>query len=213
MNQDIIDAFDGKQIQSSLAAETDNAASDGADRATQICLIALASDGFVVIHGNDSGRDAFTDGDITEIFLTFADTLDAYPGADTSTLRLACAAALAGLWQPCSAALSCPFDLGADPQTRLIFHVHSPGWGFEDARIKFKTDLPDGAFTGLAWLTLNGLSCAPRSFKIDINTAAESKSPYEFALFIEASQDAGQQSTRVIIDPKISVPPPPPPNP
>jgi hypothetical protein len=195
------DIFDGTVIQPELEAEC-----GFAPTRTQLALVAKATDGFVVVHGSDADRETFDDSDISSIFVTFADVVSQYPNADTSTLRTAVMAALSGLWTPCSTVSTCPFDEEVTAPARLIFHVHVPGWGFEPARIKFKSDFPEGEFCGLDWLILNGASCAPYSFKID--TRCETAGSYEFALFIQASQDAGNQATRVIIDPKIELTPP-----
>jgi|GEM_PF-1995901 len=201
-------AFDGEQVQAELVI-----ASPAVERSTQICLIAQARDGYVVLSGSDFERERFDDDAIGQIFLTFADVIDAYPGADAATLRMACASALNGLWNTSVCESDCPFDLGARKESRLVFHVYTPGWSFEPARIKFKTAMPDGAFTGLQWLRLNGLTAKPFSFSLDVNPSADQDDPHEFALYIRASQDAGGQSTRIIIDPKITIPPPPPPPP
>ena len=85
--------------------------------------------------------------------------------------------------------------------------MHVPGWGFEEARIKFKDEKSVSAFCGLSWLTLNGDVRSPYSFEINAAAATE-PAEYEFALFVQASQDAGNQATRLIIDPKIHVTPP-----
>lgn len=202
---DPVTFFDGNTTQGEL--ET---ASSEEERATYISLIAEAKDGFVVVSGSDIGwGTSFNDADIASIFLVFAETVDAYPGADASTIRMAAGAALAGMWHPSTYVGASPFDEKLPAKTRLIFHVYSQGWGFEPARIKFKSVVPDGGFTGLDWLTLNGVTTAPYSFKIDVNTEAVSADAYEFALYVKASQDAGNQETRLIIDPKIEVTQPP----
>lgn len=197
--------FDGNVTQSVLEEK-----STAEDRATFISLIAEAKDGFVVVSGSDIGLGSqFSDTEITDIFTTFAHSVDQHAGADAATIRMAVGAALAGKWVPSSYVGESPFDETVPAQTRLIFHVYSQGWGFEPARIKFKSDVPAGGFTGLEWLTLNGVSSAPYSFKIDVNTDAVSADAYEFALYVKASQDAGHQATRLIIDPKILVEIPP----
>ncbi|WP_203291575.1 hypothetical protein [Maricaulis parjimensis] len=194
-------SFDGTIVQTEL--ETD--CGFAPDR-TQLGLVAQASDGFVVVHGSDENRDTFSDADISAIFVTFAETVAQYPGADSSTMRTAIQQALAGQWTPCNLLADCPFDEKVTAPTRLIFHVHIPGWGFEPARIKFKSELPAGQFCGLKWLTLNGASCAPYSF--ELGAQCETEASYDFALFIQAAQEAGNQRTRVIIDPKIEITPP-----
>ncbi|MEA1942383.1 MAG: hypothetical protein U9P68_09080 [Pseudomonadota bacterium] len=193
--------FDGTQMQSDLTAACGSTPS-----LTQLSLIARATDGFLVVQGSDAGMTPFDDADISAIFVTFADTVSQYPLADTTTLRTAVLSALAGQWTAMSAIGDNPFDETVDAPARMIFHVHIPGWGFEPARIKFKSATPSGEFCGLSWLTLNGASCEPFSF--ELGATCQQAGDYEFALFIQASQDAGNQSTRVIIDPKIKVIPP-----
>ena len=196
-------SFDGNIIQTELEADC-----GFTPEMTQLGLVAQATDGFVVVHGSDKDRDGFSDADISAIFVTFAETVSEFPGADSSTLRTAIQQALAGMWTPCSDVMASPFDERVTAPSRLIFHVHIPGWGFEPARIKFKSELPAGQFCGLKWLTLNGASCAPFSF--ELGSQCEVEASYEYALFIRAPQDAGSQLTRVIIDPKIEVTPPAP---
>ncbi|MAC90081.1 hypothetical protein [Maricaulis sp.] len=196
------DAFDGSIIQKELLADCGQAPTH-----TQISLIARASDGFTVMNGSDAGRESFDDTEIAQIFVVFAEAVKAFSDADASTLRTAVAAALAGMWTPCSAVLPCPFDQHVHGLTRMIFNIHVPGWGFEDARIKFKGVDPTGQFCGLDWLTLNGENCKPYSFQIQTQPV-EAPADYEFALFINASQDAGNQATRVIIDPIARLTPP-----
>ena len=196
-------SFDGNIVQTELEADC-----GFTPKMTQLGLVAQASDGFVVVHGSDEGRDMFSDADISAIFVTFAETVSEYPGADASTLRTAVQQALAGQWTPCNMIGSSPFDEAVTAPTRMIFHVYYPGWGFEPARIKFKSELPSGQFCGLKWLTLNGATCAPYSF--ELGAQCETAGSYEYALFIRASQAAGSQTTRVIIDPKIEVIPPAP---
>ncbi len=191
-------SFDGNIVQTELEADC-----GFTPEVTQLGLVAQATDGFVVVHGSDEGRDTFSDADISAIFVTFAETVSDYPGADASTLRTAVQQALAGQWTPCNMVSACPFDEKITAPTRMIFHVYIPGWGFEPARIKFKSELPSGQFCGLKWLTLNGATCAPYSF--ELGSQCTTKGTYEYALFIRASQDAGSQLTRVIIDPKIEV--------
>lgn len=190
--------FDGSQTQSSLT--TPCATTPGR---TQISLIARATDGFLVVQGSDAGLDAFDDGDISAIFVIFADTIAQYPLADTATLRTAVLAALAGLWTASSGTAASPFDETVEAPARLIFHVQIPGWGFEPARIKFKSPVPAGEFCDLSWLMLNGATCEPYSF--ELGARCQEAGEYGYALFIQASQDAGNQSTRIIIDPKIKV--------
>ena len=86
----------------------------------------------------------------------------------------------------------------------MVFHVHVPGWGFEDARIKFKTEGAETQFCGLEWLDLHGQSSKPYTFQIGV-AEVKKKIKHAFALYIEASQNAGQQVTRLIIDPEIEV--------
>lgn len=190
--------LDGSQTQSGL---TDACAT--AVGVTQISLIAKATDGFLVVQGSDAGRENFDDADISAIFVTFADTVAQYPLADTSTLRTAVLSALAGQWTASATMGGSPFDETVEEPARLIFHVQIPGWGFEPARIKFKSEVPAGEFCGLAWLMLNGATCEPYSFEFFASCAEAGE--YDYSLFIKASQDAGNQSTRVIIDPKIKV--------
>lgn len=196
------DAFDGSIIQEELLAVCGQSPTR-----TQISLIAKASDGFTVMNGSDAGREMFDETEITEIFVVFAETVNAFSDADASTMRMAVGAALAGMWTPCSAVAPCPFDQHVHGRTRMIFNIHVPGWGFEDARIKFKGKDPTGQFCGLDWLTLNGENCKPYSFQIQTQPV-EAPVDYEFALFINASQDAGNQATRVIIDPQVRLTPP-----
>lgn len=195
------DSFDGTKLQSELTTDC-----SFTPQRTQISLVARATDGFVVATGHDDGQTPFDDAAISAIFVTFAEVVADYPNADASTLRTAVNAALAGLWTAAGGTAPSPFDQTIDQPTRMIFNVHIPGWGFEAARIKFKSDLPAEEFCGLDWLTLNGASQQPWSF--EIQAQATVKAQYEFALFISASQDAGNQSTRVIIDPVIEVTPP-----
>ncbi len=179
-------------------------------RSTFICLISEARDGFVVVSGSDLGMDSrFSDADILNIFSKFAEVVDTNLGADAATIRMEVAGALIGLWHPSAYVGSSPFDEKISAKSRIIYHVYSQGWGFEPARIKFKEPVPAGGFTGLSWLTLNGISAAPFSFQLDVNAEAVRETGYEFALYIQASQDAGNQTTRLIIDPKIQVDPPP----
>lgn len=194
-------SFNGTIIQTEL--ETD--CGFKADR-TQLVLIANASDGFVVVQGSDKDRAPFDDSDISAIFVTFSETLAQFPGANAATIRTAVLQALSGQWTHCGAVPPCPFDEHITASTRMIFHVSSPGWGFEPARIKFKSDLPAGEFCGLKWLSLNGAGMQPYSF--ELTTRCSQKGVFEYALFIKASQDAGNQATRVIIDPKIELTPP-----
>ncbi len=196
------DAFDGTIAQEELLG-----ACDLAPIQTQISLIARASDGFVVMTGNDVGREAFDETEISQIFVIFAETVNDFANADASTLRTAVSAALVGMWTSCSNDVPCPFDQAAHGRTRLIFHIHVPGWGFEPARIKFKGKDPSHAFCGLDWLMLNGENCKPYSFQLQTKPV-EAPATYEFALFINASQDAGNQSTRIIIDPSVELNPP-----
>ncbi len=196
------DAFDGSIIQEELLGECGLAPIQ-----TQISLIARASDGFVVMSGNDVGRELFDETEISQIFVIFGETVNDFANADSSTLRTAVSAALAGMWTPCSNDVPCPFDQSAHGRTRLIFHIHVPGWGFEPARIKFKGKDPSQAFCGLDWLMLNGENCKPYSFQLQTRPV-EASARYEFALFINASQDAGNQSTRIIIDPSVELNPP-----
>ncbi|WP_300528918.1 hypothetical protein [Maricaulis sp.] len=198
----IRDAFDGSKVQEGLA----DACSFTPDH-THISLVARGVDGFVVINGSDMNRDPFDDAQISQIFMIFAETVDEYRAVDAATLRLAVGAALAGMWTPCGAVDPCPFDQHVRGATRMIFNMHVPGWGFEEARIKFKSDNAGEIFCGLSWLTLNGESRQPYSFQINA-AAATAPAEYEFALFVQASQDAGNQVTRLIIDPKIHVIPP-----
>lgn len=191
-------SFDGTIVQTELEADC-----AFTPEVTQLGLVAQATDGFVVVHGSDANRDTFSDADLSAIFVTFAETVSEYPGADSSTLRTAVQQALSGQWTPCNMVAGCPFDEEVTAPSRLIFHVHVPGWGFEPARIKFKTDLPSGEFCGLKWLTLNGSTCAPYSFELGAQCVTQGS--YEYALYIRASQSAGSQLTRVIIDPKIEV--------
>ena len=196
------DAFDGTIVQQELLGDCDvNVAQ------TQISLVAQATDGFTVMTGNDVGRAPFDDSEIAQIFVIFAETVNEFSNVDSSTLRTAVAAALAGMWTPSSEEYPCPFDQSAHGQYRLIFNVHVPGWGFEEARIKFKGVDPSSAFCGLDWLTLNGETCRPYSFEI-FTKPAETAADYEFGLFVTASQDAGNQATRIIIDPMIRITPP-----
>jgi len=196
------DAFDGSIVQDELLGVCGLTPTQ-----TQISLIAQASDGFTVMNGSDVGREMFDDAEIAQIFVIFAETVNDFSNADSSTLRTAVAAALAGMWTPCSANNPCPFDQNVHGRTRIIFNVHVPGWGFEEARIKFKGVDPSGQFCGLDWLTLNGENCKPYSFQIQTKPV-EADAVYEFALFITASQDAGEQKTRVIIDPAVRLTPP-----
>jgi len=191
-------SFDGTVVQTELQADCGFTP----DR-TQIGLVAQAIDGFLVVQGSDAGMAEFSDNDISAIFVTFADTVAQYPNATAATMRTAVLAALSGMWTPFSGVTPCPFDEVVTEPARLIFHVAIPGWGFEAARIKFKSEFPEGEFCGLDWLMLNGANCAPYSFKLNAKCSAQAQ--YEFALFIRASQDAGVQSTRVIIDPMIDV--------
>lgn len=195
------DSFDGTKIQTEL----ETACSFTPSR-TQIALVAQASDGFMVASGHDEESAPFDDAAISAIMVTFAQTVKDNPGADVATLRMAVLSALAADWTACGDVCRCPFDQKISLPTRMIFHVHIPGWGFEPARIKFKSPLPDGEFCGLAWLHLNGASNQPYSFVI--NARASTRASYEYALFIRASQDAGNQHTRVIIDPLMEVTPP-----
>lgn len=194
------DSLDGTIVQAELEA-----ACGFTPSRTQIALVAQATDGFLVVQGSDAGQTAFDDNAISTIFVTFANTVALYPGATAATLRTAVLAALSGLWTPFGGVMPNPFDEMVTEPARLIFHVAIPGWGFEAARIKFKSDFPAGEFCSLAWLTLNGASCEPYSFKIDARCSVAGS--YDFALYIRASQDAGSQSTRVIIDPKIEIVP------
>lgn len=199
-NESLIDRdwLDGDQVQSALVGGADIDAAR-----TQISLIARATDGFVVVQGNDRDRPNFSDANISAIFVTFANTVTANPTADAATLRTAALAALAGQWTADSTMGDSPFDETVEAPARMIFHIQVPGWGFEPARIKFKDEVPPDEFTGLEWLTLNGAPCQPYSFEIWAQAANPGE--YEYSLFIKASQDAGNQSTRVIIDPKIKV--------
>jgi hypothetical protein len=190
--------FDGSQTQTDLTTVCGTTPTQ-----TQISLISRATDGFLVVQGSDAGRPPFDDADISAIFVTFADTIAQYPMADAATLRTAVLAALAGQWTASAGTGSSPFDETVEAPARLIFHVQIPGWGFEPARIKFKSAIPPGEFCGLAWLTLNGATCEPYSF--EFGARCDQAGDYEYSLFIQASQDAGNQSTRVIIDPKIKV--------
>lgn len=198
----IRDAFDGSKVQDGLSDPCKITADQ-----THISLVARGVDGFVVINGSDMNREEFDDAQIAQIFVIFAETVDAYPGSDAATLRLAVTAALAGMWTPCGAVDPCPFDQHVQGNTRMIFNLHVPGWGFEEARIKFKDENATSAFCGLSWLTLNGDVRRPFSFQINA-IAGSAPADYEFALFVQASQDAGNQATRLIIDPKIHVTPP-----
>ena len=194
------DSFDGTKPQAELQAACDFKTSR-----TQISLIATAIDGFVVVTGSDDGYGMFDDEAISSILLIFSQVIDDNPGATAGSLRIAAQQALAGHWKPCGAVDPCPFDQHLQVATRMIFHVYTPGWGFEAACLKFKDTVPDGEFCGLAWLNLNGAGQQPYSF--EISCRAGKKAEYEFALYIRASQDAGNQSTRVIIDPLIKVTP------
>ena len=196
------DAFDGASIQKELLGECGLQAEH-----TQISLIARASDGFAVMNGSDAGRAMFDDAEIAQIFVIFAETVSEFSNVDSATLRTAIAAALAGLWTPCSAENACPFDQTVHGRTRMIFNLHVPGWGFEKARIKFKGVDPSSQFCGLDWLSLNGENCKPYSFQIQTKPV-EAPAVHEFALFINASQGAGEQNTRIIIDPAVRLTPP-----
>lgn len=196
------DSFDGTVVQTELEASC-----GFTPVRTQIALVAQATDGFLVVQGSDAGRAPFEDADISAIFVTFATTVAQYPAATAALLRTAVLSALSGMWTAFADVLDSPFDEVVNEPARLIFHLAIPGWGFEQARIKFKSELPAGEFCGLEWLVLNGASDAPYSFKIDAKCSVEAN--YDYALFIQASQDAGNQSTRVIIDPKIEVIPGP----
>ncbi|MHA6288743.1 hypothetical protein [Maricaulis sp. CAU 1757] len=194
------ESFDGTKPQEDLQA-----ACGFKTTRTQISLIASAIDGFVVVTGSDEGHGVFDDEAISSILLTFSQVVDDHPGATAGSLRIAVQQALAGHWKPCGAVNPCPFDQDLQVPTRMIFHVYSPGWGFEAARLKFKGKIPAGEFCGLAWLQLNGAGQQPYSFELSCRASEAAK--YEFALYIKASQDAGNQSTRVIIDPLIKVTP------
>ncbi|MFY0636371.1 hypothetical protein [Maricaulis maris] len=196
------DAFDGTKIQEELEGVCGLTPTQ-----TQLSLIAQATNGFVVMNGSDVGREMFDDAEISQIFVIFAETVNDFSNADASTLRTAVSAALAGMWTPCSGDMPCPFDQAAHGRTRMIFHVHVPGWGFEPARIKFKGKDPSGSFCGLDWLMLNGENCKPYSFQIQTKPVEEPET-YEFALFIKSSQDAGDQATGIIIDPALELTPP-----
>lgn len=198
----IKDAFDGSIMQEDLSG-----ACGLTPTQTQISLIAQATDGFNVMNGSDVGRELFDDAEISQIFVVFAETVNEFRNADASTLRTALAAALAGLWTPCSAENPCPFDQSVHGRTRIIFNLHVSGWGFEKARMKLLDPAAVSQFCGLDWLTLNGESCKPYSFQIQTRPV-EAEAVYEFALFINASQDAGNQTTRIIIDPAVRLSPP-----
>ena len=157
----IRDAFDGSKVQKGLSQDC-----EFAPDLTHISLIARGVDGFVVINGSDTQREPFDDAQIAEIFVIFSETVDNYRGVDAATLRLALAAELAGVWTQCGAVDPCPFDQHVRGNTRMIFNLRVPGWGFEPARIKFKSDDAETTFCGLSWLTLNGESRQPFSFQI-----------------------------------------------
>lgn len=190
--------LDGSQTQPGLTDTCSVAVS-----VTHISLIAKAVDGFLVVQGSDAGRADFDDADISSIFIIFADTIAQYPSADTSTLRTAVLSALAGHWTATASMGASPFDETVEAPARLIFHMQIPGWGFETARIKFKSEVPAGEFCDLSWLMLNGATCEPYSFEVFASCTQAGE--YDYSLFVKASQDAGNQSTRIIIDPKIKV--------
>lgn len=196
------DSFDGTLVQSELTNPCGFEYS-----CTQVSLIADASDGFVVATGSDLGRDPFTDEDLSDIFVTFASVVAQFAGEDAATIRTAVMSALSGSWTAAGDVMPSPFDQKVTKPTRMVFHVHSPGWGFEEARIKFKSSFPPGAFCGLQWLTLDGVSKQPYSFQLLAQATPAVKGVYDFALFIRVSQEAGLQSTRLIIDPQVDIDP------
>lgn len=192
-------SFDGSQIQAGL-----DEACNFEPELTYLSLIAQGSDGFVVVNGSDWGLPAFDDTQISQILIVFNETADEFSGSDSATLRMALTAALAGMWAPCSGVMNCPFDQHVVGPARLVFHVHVPGWGFEEACIKFKTEGAETQFCGLEWLDLHGQSSKPYTFQIGV-AEVKKKVKHAFALYIEVSQNAGQQVTRLIIDPEIEV--------
>ena len=191
-------SFDGTVAEPELVEATDIE-----PELTYLCLMARTHDGFVVMNGSDWGLPAFDDAQLAQIMITFNETVDDFPYADSATLKVALASALAGMWAPCKGVMNCPFDQHIVGPARLIFHLHMTGWGFEEARLKFKTEGAEKLFGGLDWLELHGESQKPHSFQIDAR-AVDKKAENEFALYIAASQNAGQQVTRIIIDPVVT---------
>ena len=193
------ESFDGSLVQANI-----DEACDFEAELTYLSLISKANDGFVVVNGSDWGLPAFDDTQISQILMVFNEIVDDYANTDCATMRMAVNSALAGMWAPCSGVMNCPFDQHVVGPARIIFHVHAPGWGFEDARIKFKTEGAEAVFCGLDWLDLHGQSAKPFSFQIGVHKVKK-RVKHQFALFIEASQNAGQQVTRLIIDPEVDV--------
>jgi len=195
MNNIEVGSFDGSQIDSSLTKSC-----DVKYRRTSLSLVALRQGSFVVSTGIDKEEEPFSDSDVSEIFATFGHVVDSNPADAPQELQKKIHAALASLWTLSPADPKCPFNLKVKYATRLVFHLHVPGWAFEDARIKFKTQFEPCEFSDLVWLTLNGQSQEPKSFSVTDKDSE--KKVYEFALYIQANQTGTTGSTRIIIDPQ-----------
>jgi len=190
-----MNSFDGSRIDSELAKTF-----GVSFRRTSLSLIAMSQGCFVVVTGIDKEETPFTDTEIEKIFVTFNRVVDENSTDTPQGLRLKIETALAPMWTPCPTSNKCPFNLNVKMATRLVFHLHIPGWSFEEARLKLKTLYKPGEFSDLTWLSLNGRSQEPISFSItDRDTE---KKVYEFALYTLAEQSGSEGSTRIIIDPE-----------
>jgi hypothetical protein len=193
------DMFDGEQVQDSIAV-----CWNARYRSTMLSLIAMRDGAFVVVTGIDVPGDGsqpkrkpFSDQDISNIFDVFNKTVDDSPNLSADELYQAIVKAIGDDWVECPPCGTCPFNVGIVKSTRIVFHMHIPGWSFEDARLKFKSDLPSGQFSDLQWLSLDGKSMKPMSFSLtDQDTKA---GVFQFSLYMRA--ESGQTWTRIIIDP------------
>lgn len=189
----IDELFDGNVVQAGL-----DASSPSGYKRTSLTLFALRDGEFVVVMGIDEEGSSFTDRQIQDIFSIFNATVDGNPDLGAQALHAKVLAEIGTRWTACAPSGDCPFDQTVEKSTRLVYHMHIPGWSFEDARMKFKSAVPPDQFSCLTWLELDGRPQKPNAFSIvDQDTVAG-----EFYYSLYARMQQGQHWTRILIDPK-----------